>query len=49
MVNVSLFLLGRKKGEAAELRARRWWGLVGAALSIALLAAQVADQLGDWR
>jgi basic amino acid/polyamine antiporter, APA family len=40
-VNTSLFLIGRRTGTAARLRRWRYWGLLGAAVVMALVAVQI--------
>ena len=45
LVNISLFLLGRRPSAHAKLRAGRWWGLAGAVLSLGLVVAQLGDLL----
>ena len=42
MVNLSLFILGRRADAPDKLRRWRWWGLVGAAVSLALAVSEVA-------
>jgi APA family basic amino acid/polyamine antiporter len=41
VVNVSLFCIGIRSGAPARLRRWRFWGLAGAAASLALIAAEV--------
>ena len=41
LVNASLFLLGRRKEAPDKLRRWRYWGLVGAAVSLALMTSEV--------
>jgi basic amino acid/polyamine antiporter, APA family len=41
-VNLSLFLIGRRDGAPAVLRRWRYWGLVGAFVSVGLVVAELA-------
>lgn len=41
-VNLSLFLIGRRAGAAPRLVRWRYWGLLGAAVSLALIASEIA-------
>jgi amino acid transporter len=41
LVNASLFLLGRRDGAPEKLRRWRWWGLAGAAISLALVVSEI--------
>ncbi len=43
-VNLSLYLIGRSRGAAPRLRRWRLWGLLGMAIAISLVAAQVFTQ-----
>ncbi len=40
-VNLSLFLIGRREGSAPVLKRWRFWGLAGAAVSLALIMAEL--------
>lgn len=41
-VNLSLFLIGRRAGATPRLIRWRYWGLLGAAVSLALIASEIA-------
>lgn len=41
LVNASLFLLGRREGAPDKLKRWRWWGLAGAAISLALVISEI--------
>lgn len=41
LVNASLFVLGRREGAPEKLRRWRWWGLAGAAISLALVISEI--------
>ncbi len=41
LVNASLFLLGRQQDAPGKLRRWRWWGLAGAAVSLALAVSEI--------
>jgi APA family basic amino acid/polyamine antiporter len=41
-VNFSLFLIGRRANAAARLHRWRWWGLLGAVISLALAISEIA-------
>ena len=40
-VNLSLFLIGRRAGAPARLRQWRYWGLLGAGVSLALAVSEI--------
>jgi APA family basic amino acid/polyamine antiporter len=42
LVNVSLFLIGRRPAAPKRLRRWRWMGLIGAAVTLALIASELA-------
>jgi APA family basic amino acid/polyamine antiporter len=41
-VNLSLYMIGSQDGAPERLRRWRWWGIAGSAISLALIAAQIA-------
>jgi basic amino acid/polyamine antiporter, APA family len=43
-VNLSLFLIGRRDGAPEKLRRWRYWGLFGAAVSLGLVASEIAGR-----
>ena len=42
VVNVSLYLIGRRAGAPPRLRRWRYWGLAGAAVTLGLIALEIA-------
>jgi hypothetical protein len=44
-VNASLYIIGVRPGAPAKLRRWRWWGVVGAVISLGLAAMEAFNQM----